>query len=186
MRTQNIVIQATLLIVVPLALDIAGCASTSDLAKVQRDVDLALHETAQIRSLRGRIDELQTTTKEKSTTANEVEGKIRALETKIDVLSDEVIRELGVMKKTVAEVTTKRPEDLQTLQTQLGDLKRQIGTVRQEQSAGSAKIERLHVLTASLLRTYKVQQENLRGYLREAEQVAKELNASLESSQKGP
>ena len=168
-----------------LVFEAAGCVTKSDLEKVRRDVDAQRRaSSSQDQRLRHALDELQTASKEKSRIAGDTESRIRAIETKLEVMTDDIIREMGAMKKALGEVETKRPGELEDIEGRLGDLKKGMKELQQEQLADNAKMQRLHALTATLLRTYQLQLENLRGYLRELDQIAKELTPPSESFQK--
>jgi hypothetical protein len=185
MSNQSLSVPLRISVALLVVLVTAGCVTKSDLEKVTREVDAQRKaSSSQEQRLRLRLDELQTTTKEKSRVADDTESRIKAIETKLEVMTDEVIREVGTIRKALAEVQTKRHTELEVVEGELRDLKQRMVDFQQEQLAASTNMNRLRSLTATLLRTYQLQFENLRRYLRDVEEAAKELNSSSDSSHK--
>jgi polyhydroxyalkanoate synthesis regulator phasin len=87
-------------VVVLLILQAQGCATRNDLAKLKdslaSEVKMARHEA---QALRGRVETVQRQAKQESSTATNFEERIRTVETKHEVMRDEVLRQLGPMNR---------------------------------------------------------------------------------------
>jgi chromosome segregation ATPase len=168
-----------------LELGSVSCATKSDLGKLRQDVASDVRTaTQEVRTLRGKLENLQTSSKEERTSVTTLEGDLKALKTKLDVVSDELIRQTGTIQKALDEVKRQRASDREDLQAALGTLRKDLAELQEERAAFRAHIERLQTFTTTLVRAYRLELERVRGHVKDVEQVAKEMERFVEGSPK--
>jgi septal ring factor EnvC (AmiA/AmiB activator) len=85
-----------------LLLDTMGCVTKSDLSKLRQDVASDVRTTTQeVRTLRGKLEKLQTSSKDERTSVTTLEEDLKVLKTKLDVVSDELIAQTATMQKAL-------------------------------------------------------------------------------------
>jgi chromosome segregation ATPase len=162
-----------------------GCATKSDLGKLRQDVASDVRTaTQEVRTLRGKLENLQTSSKEERTSVTTLEADLKALKMKLDVVSDELIRQTGTINKALNEVKRQRASDREDLQAALGTLRKDLAELQEERAAFRAHIERLQTFTTTLVRAYRLELERVRGHVKDVEQVAKEMERFVEGSPK--
>jgi chromosome segregation ATPase len=172
-------------VVVLLILQAQGCATRNDLAKLKdslaSEVKMARHEA---QALRGRVETVQRQAKQESSTATNFEERIRTVETKHEVMRDEVLRQLGPMKQAIENMMARHALEMETFRTELSDVRKRVVEAQQDRVALTTAVQRLHTLSRTLLRRYQLEMDGLRGHLREMEQLAKDLEPFADNSGK--
>jgi chromosome segregation ATPase len=162
-----------------------GCATRSDLAKLRQGVESDVKSARnEVRILRGKVDDVQTRTKQETTVASHVEETVKALGAKLEVLGDELISQTAAARKAVDEMEVKRDEEMESVYTELRRLKQQLADTQQERSVINTNMQRMQALIRSLIQRYHTQMENLRAHLQEIEQAARDLEPFADSGQK--
>ena len=160
-----------------------GCATKSDLAKLRRslasEVWMARHDA---QAVRGRVEMVQRQAKQESSTAMNLEERIRTVETKQEVLTDEVVRQVGPMKQALEDMMAKHALEMTTVRTELSDVRKRVVDAQQDRVAFSTAVQRLHTVSRTLLRQYQLEMEGLRQHLREIEEMAKDLEPYADES----
>ena len=99
----------------------------NDLAKLSNrlasEIKMARHDA---QALRGRVETVQRQAKQDSNTAANFEERLRTIETRHEVLRDEVVRQLAPMKQAIENMMAKHALEMETFRTELGDVRKRV------------------------------------------------------------
>lgn len=171
---------------------LTGCATTSDVDELRRTLRAEMSNAgftvrAETRELRDRMNALQVKTK----AALETEKKaIETAEARLAALAEDVHAETAAVRRSLDELSTRRGREIESLQTGIGDLRRELAGVHTElssiaagrqrlQSIATAHSSQIHAITQALMRSYKSGVENLNDQLKELEAVSRDLEPIL-------
>src|SRR5918996_1416277 len=114
-----------------------GCASQSDFYQLKDAFDLGMHSTAKdMSTLRGTLEAERAKNNERSA---KLEGEVKELREKAEVLADELITQTTEAKKRMDELNGRRTSDMDAIHTELEGLKRE----RQEFTKSAQRLEGL-------------------------------------------
>ena len=110
-----------------------GCVTKSDLSRLRQDVASDVRTaTQEARTLRSRSENLQTSSKEERTSVITLQEDLKALKTKLDVVSDQLIGQTGTIQKALDEVKRQRISDREGLQAALGSLRKDLAVTARD------------------------------------------------------
>jgi len=176
---------ATRILAAMLMVQTLGCVTKGDLAKVRQELAANMRTARQdVHSLRGTLESVQSKAQQEGTTTATFEARLKTLEREQEVISEEVVSQLGAMKKVIEDLMAKRVLEGETYRRELTDLNKRISDVQQDRAALTTNLQRVQVLGRALLRTYQLQVEGLRAHLKDIDQLAKELEPFADSGAK--
>ncbi|WP_447979967.1 hypothetical protein [Candidatus Nitrospira bockiana] len=181
-------------VVLLLLLLIGGCATTSDVERLHQKLTSEMAPRTEVKELQDKVATLQAKTR----AALEAEKKaIEAVEARLSVLADELQTEAVAVRKSLDELNIRRAQEIESIQSTVGEQRRQLAEVQEDLTSLRATSQRVHSLLTThssqiqslaqtLVRGYKSGLETLRDQLKELESAARELEPLANSSPRSP